>query len=111
MPGDIIFVYENTMYDNLLSISVIGEVNKRGRYQLKLGMTVKDAIDAAEGFSPLANENGIIVTNVFSYTDNFGNQVKEEDQVKDANLNFELTDGAIINVLPVSYTHLRAHET
>ena len=48
IPGDRIFVYENTMYNNLLSISIKGEVNKRGNFQLKSGMTVKDAIDFAD---------------------------------------------------------------
>ena len=45
ISGDKVFVYENTMYNNLFSISVTGAVNKRGSFQLKSGMTVKDAID------------------------------------------------------------------
>ena len=101
MPGDRIFVYENTMYNNLLSISIKGEVNKRGNFQLKSGMTVKDAIDFAEGFSPLANKDAITVTEVFTSIDDEGNEIEESTQVKDANLDFELTAGSVVNVLPL----------
>ena len=101
MPGDRIFVYENTMYNNLLSISVEGEVNKRGSFQLKSGMTVEDAIDFAEGFSPLANKDAITVTEVFTSIDDEGNEIEESTQVKDANLDFELTAGSVVNVLPL----------
>ena len=101
IPGDRIFVYENTMYNNLLSISVEGEVNKRGSFQLKSGMTVQDVIDLAEGFSPLANKEAITVTEVFTSIDDEGNQVEQSTQVKDASLSFELTNGSIINVLPL----------
>jgi len=101
IPGDRIFVYENTMYNNLLSISIKGEVNKRGNFQLKSGMTVKDAIDFAEGFSPLANKDAITVTEVFTSIDDEGNEIEESTQVKDANLDFELTAGSVVNVLPL----------
>ena len=100
-PEDKIFVYENIFYDNLFSISVTGAVNKRGNFQLKSGMTVGDAIDLAEGFSPLANKNAITVTEVFTYVDNLGNSVEERNQVNDATLDFQITDGSIINVLPL----------
>ena len=101
LPGDKIFVYENSLYDNLFSVSVVGEVNKRGKFQLKKGMTVDDAIKLAEGFTQLANENAITVTEVFTSTDNAGNQNQEKTQVNDATLDFELTDGSVVNVLPL----------
>lgn len=99
IPGDKIFVYENTMYNNLSSISVIGEVNKRGSFQLKSGMTVRDAINLAGGFSPLANKEAITVTEVFSSVNNLGKTSETIKQVKDATFDFELTDGSVINVL------------
>ena len=101
ISGDKIFVYENNKYNNLFSISVIGEVNKRGSFKLKPGMTVKDAIDLGEGFTPLGNENGIIVTEVFTSTDDIGNQIEQSTKVSDANLDFVLTDGSVVNVLPL----------
>tara|TARA_Y100000588_G_scaffold326129_1_gene360347 strand:+ start:293 stop:2197 length:1905 start_codon:yes stop_codon:yes gene_type:complete len=100
VPGDKIFVYENSFYDNLFSVSVVGEVNKRGNFQLKKGMTVNDAIILAEGFTELANKDAITVTEIFSSTDELGNEIEEKTQVNDATLDFELTDGSVINVLP-----------
>ncbi len=101
IPGDQIFVYENTMYNNLLSVKVTGAVNKRGNFQLQPGMTVRDAIDLAEGFSPLANEEAITISEVFTFIDDLGNLLEERNQVKDATLDFQITDGSIINVLPL----------
>ena len=80
---------------------MVGEVNKRGSFKLKPGMTVKDAIDLGEGFTPLGNENGIIVTEVFTSTDDRGNQIEQSIKVSDANLDFVLTDGSVVNVLPL----------
>jgi len=100
VPGDKIFVYENTLYSNLFSISVTGAVNKRGNFQLKSGMTIRDAIDLAEGFSPIANEEAINVTEIFTFIDDLGYPIERRRQVKDATLDFQLSDGSIINVLP-----------
>ena len=101
LPGDKIFVYENVLYNNLFSISVDGEVNKRGSFQLKSGMTVEDAINLAEGFSPLANKSAITVTEVFTDVDDLGSPIEKRNQVNDATLDFQLSDGSIINVLPL----------
>ena len=100
-PDDKIFVYEDSKYDNLFSVSIKGEVNKRGSFQLKQGMTVEDVIELAEGFSPLANKEGIIVSEVFTSTNNEGEETQEFIQVNDASLSFEPTDGSVINVLPI----------
>ncbi len=101
MPGDKVFVYENSQYENLFSVSVTGQVNKRGTFQLKKGMTVRQAIDLAEGFTELANKEGITVSEVFTSVDDFGSENQVKRQVSDATLDFELTDGSIINVLPL----------
>tara|TARA_B100000945_G_scaffold319420_1_gene326583 strand:+ start:934 stop:2838 length:1905 start_codon:yes stop_codon:yes gene_type:complete len=97
---DKIFVYENSLYNNLFSVSVTGEVNKRGSFQLKENMTVNDAIKLAEGFTELANQDAITVTEIFTSLDSDGNKIETKTAVNDANLDFELTDGSIINVLP-----------
>tara|TARA_Y100001970_G_scaffold47800_1_gene60525 strand:+ start:14513 stop:16432 length:1920 start_codon:yes stop_codon:yes gene_type:complete len=101
VPGDKIFVYEDPFYENLLSVSVMGEVNKRGSFQLKKGMTVEDAIKLAQGFTELANPEAITVTEVFTSVDDLGNEIQQTTQVNDANLNFELTDGSVVNILPL----------
>ena len=100
-PGDKIFVYENVNYQNLFSIEVKGQVNKKGRYQLKKGMSVDDAINLAEGFTELANQKAIIITEVFTSTNDLGDTIEETRQVNNANLDFELTDGSVVNVLPL----------
>ena len=101
VPGDKIFVYEDPFYENLLTVSVVGEVNKRGNFQLKKGMTVEDAIKLAQGFTELANPEAITVTEVFTSVDDLGNEIQQKTQVNDANLNFELTDGSLVNILPL----------
>tara|TARA_Y100000590_G_scaffold141270_3_gene162076 strand:+ start:19375 stop:21300 length:1926 start_codon:yes stop_codon:yes gene_type:complete len=101
IPGDKIFVYENPSYNNLFSVSVAGEVNKRGTFQLKKGMTIEDAIILAEGFTPLANQDAINVTESFTSTNDLGIEITEIRPVNDANLDFEISDGSIINVLPL----------
>ncbi len=101
VPGDKIFVYENSLYDNLFSVTVNGEVKKRGSFQLRAGMTISDAITLAGGFTELANKEAITVTEIFTSTNELGNQVEEKSQVNDANLDFELTDGSIVNILPL----------
>tara|TARA_Y100001980_G_C14554800_1_gene342084 strand:+ start:2546 stop:4435 length:1890 start_codon:yes stop_codon:yes gene_type:complete len=100
-PDDQVFVYENSKYSNLFSILVKGEVNKRGSFQLKDEMTVQDAIDLAEGLSPLGNINGISVSEVFTSVNDQGEEVREIIPVNDASLDFKLTNGSIINVLPI----------
>jgi len=101
VAGDRIFVYENSNYNNVFSISVTGEVKKRGSFQLKKGTTVKDAISLAEGFTELANKDGIIITELFTSLDSEGNRFEERNQVSDASLDFELTNNSTINVLPL----------
>ncbi len=101
MPGDKIFVYENSLYNNLFSVSITGEINKRGNFQLKQGMNIRDLIELAEGFTQLANPDAITVTEIFTSTDDLGKTIETTTQVNDATLDFELTDGSIVNVLPL----------
>ena len=100
-PSDQIFIYQNNNYNNLFSVEVVGEVNKRGKFQLKKGMTLADAIKLAEGFTELANPEGITVTESFTSLDEDGNEITEQAPVNDINLDFILTNGAVINVLPL----------
>ena len=101
IPGDKVLVYENSMYDNLFSISVTGAVNKRGSFQFKSGMTVGDAIALAEGFSPIANKEGIVITEIFSSINEQGEEIVQRNKVNNASLDFEPTEGSEINVLPL----------
>ena len=99
-PEDQIFVYENSNYDNVFSVSISGEVNKRGTFPARKGMTVQDLINLAEGFTELANPDGIIITENFTSINDSGIETEEKVQINDAELDFELSNGATINVLP-----------
>ena len=101
IADDKIFVYENTKYDNLFSITVGGEVNKRGSYQFKEGMTIQDAINLAEGFSPMANKDAITISQNFTSIDRDGNKTTVSTQIKDIQLDFEITNNATVTVLPL----------
>ena len=62
---------------------------------------VQDAINLAEGFSPLANRNGIIISESFTSINSAGVEETEFIQVNDASLDFKLTNGSVINILPI----------
>ena len=100
-PEDQIFIYENSNYDNIFSVSIIGEVNKRGTFAAKKGMSVRDIISLAEGFTELANPQAIVVTEKFTSIDDFGIETEESGQINDATLDFAITNGMTINVLPL----------
>ena len=101
VPGDKIFVYENSFYNNLFSVSIEGEVNKKGNFQIKKGTTVNDIINLAGGFTELANTDAITVSELFTYTNDLGEEIQERRQVNDATLDFIITDKSIITVLPL----------
>ncbi len=99
VPGDKIFVYENTNYDNSFSIEVTGEVKKRGFFPHKEGMTVSDVINLAEGFTDLANEEGIVISQLFTALDGDGNEIVETIKTNDVTMDFVVSPGSKINIL------------
>lgn len=99
MPGDQIFVYENVKYNNLLTVTVTGQVNKAGSFQIKDNLRVSDAIEMAGGFTDLANPNGVIVTELFNSVDVNGNRIEDRIRINDATLDYKVNNSAIINVL------------
>ena len=100
-PEDKIFVYEDSNYNNFLSVQILGEVNKRGRFHLKKGMNVQDLINSAGGFTEIANKNAILIEEVFTSINADGDTIEERTSVNDASLEFPITDGAVITVLPL----------
>ena len=101
IPDDQIFVYENSQYTNSFAIEVSGEVNKRGTYQFREKMTVQDVINLADGFTDLANKSAIIVSQSFSTIDGNGDEIVIENQINDVELDFQVPNGAKVNVLPL----------
>jgi len=82
-------------------ITILGEVNKRGSHQHKIGMTIQDAINLAEGFTQLANKSGIVVTQQFTALDEDGNTIITSNQVNDVTLDYEIDSGSILTILPI----------
>ena len=100
-PGDQIFVYENSLYNNFLLVTVEGEVNKRGSFQFKKGVTVEDVVALSGGLSELGNKNAIIVKEQFTSLNNAGVETIQSKIVNNATLDFELTKNSKIMVLPL----------
>ena len=96
---DKIFVYEDYKYNNNFVVRVSGEVKKKGSFPLTSGMTVGQAINLAEGLTPLGNPEAIVVSQDFIYNDN-GNIVKTSKNVSNVTSNLVLNENASIVVLP-----------
>ena len=98
IAGDKIFVYEDFQYGNTPSFRVEGSVQKIGSYALKSGMTVRDAINLAEGFTQLANKEGVSVLQEFLFLDEEGNELIDYVTVNNVSLDFELSDNSTVSV-------------
>ena len=96
---DKIFVYEDYKYNNNFTITISGEVQKKGSFPLRSGMTVKQAINLAEGLTPLGNPEAIIVSQDFVRNNN-GTIVVLTENVSNVTLDLVLTQNATITVLP-----------
>ena len=99
IADDKIFVYEKYTYNNNFSVAVNGEVKKKGNFPLTNNMTVGQAINLAEGLTPLGNPDAIIVSQDF-FENNNGDVVKTSSNVNNVDLDLILSQNAIITVLP-----------
>ena len=99
ISGDKIFVYEDYRYNNNFTITVSGEVKKKGSFPLTGKMTVGQAINLSEGFTPLGNPEAIIVSQDFVQSDN-GNILTTQKNVSNVTLDLVLNKNASITVLP-----------
>jgi protein involved in polysaccharide export with SLBB domain len=100
LPNDKIFVYEDINYRNSLTYRIEGEVNKPGTYPLIDGITVGKAIEIAQGFTILGNENSIIVKQEFTELNIDDEEITSTINVANTDLNFKLGGNSIISVLP-----------
>lgn len=98
--NDKVFVYENSNYENSFTYTIEGEVNSPGTYPLKEGTTLQDAINIANGVSPIGSINSISVSKDFESFDLEGNIITETALVGNIDLSFEIADKNIITVLP-----------
>ena len=95
---DKIFVYEDYRYNNNFTIVVGGEVKKKGSFPFTSKMTVGQAIDLAEGLTPLGDPEAIIVSQDFVQNDN-GSIIATSKNVSNVTLDLVLNENASITVL------------
>ena len=98
--NDKVFVYENSNYDNSFTYTIDGEVNSPGTYPLKEGTTLQEAIQMANGVSPMGSINSVSVSKDFASFDSDGNTITETALVGNIDLSFEIADKNIITILP-----------
>ena len=99
ISGDKIFVYEDYRYNNNFTITVGGEVKKKGSFPLTSEMTVGQAINLSEGFTPLGNPKAITVSQDF-VQNNDGEIVTISKNVSNVTLDLVLNANASVIVLP-----------
>lgn len=97
---DKIFVYENINYRNSYTYQIKGEINKPGTYSHIKGITLREAINRADGLTKLTNESNISIKIEFTEIDDNGNEVRVFENIASPPMDFELDSNSIINVLP-----------
>ena len=98
--NDKILVYENPNYENVFTYTIEGEINKPGTYPLRAGLTLEQALDLAGGITEFGSINSVSVSQIFKRLDESGNEMQENELVGNINLDFEISDGNIISILP-----------
>ena len=98
--NDKILVYENPNYDNVFSYTVEGEINKPGTYPLREGLSLEQAVDLAGGITEFGSINSISVSQIFRGLDESGNEIQETEFVGNITLDFVISNGNIISILP-----------
>jgi len=109
VADDQIFVYEDSNYRNNPTVKIEGEVNRAGTFQFKEGMTIQNLIDLAEGFTPLANTNAIMLYNEWSPDielpdlEEMGidHSPTYQDPIFNASLDFVISENTLVKVLPL----------
>ena len=99
--NDKIFVYEDVNYRNSFSYAIKGEINIPGTYPLRGALTTLDeAIKIAGGVTQMGSINSVSVTKKLVSIDLDGNEIIEEELVKNISLDFQIADGNTITILP-----------
>ena len=99
--NDKIFVYEDINYRNSFSYTIKGEINAPGTYPLTGALTTLDeAIKIAGGVTQMGSINSVSVTKKLVSIDLDGNEIIEEELVKNISLDFQIADGNTITILP-----------
>lgn len=97
--NDKIFVYELPNYRNSFIYSIEGEVNSPGTYPLYIGLTLSEAIKNAGGITENGSIDAISIRKQ-TFTNKDGVNVNKFENVSNITLDFQITDGNIITILP-----------
>ncbi len=103
-PNDKIFVYENINYRNSFTYAVKGEVVKPGTFSLSKDLTIAEALNLAGGLTEFGSKDAINIVQTFTSIDENGIEIKEEIQLGNIDLNLMVSDGMVINILPIQNT-------
>ena len=103
-PNDKIFVYENINYRNSFTYAVKGEVVKPGTFSLSKDLTLAEALNLAGGLTEFGSKDAINIVQTFTSIDENGIEIKEEIQLGNIDLNLMVSDGMVINILPIQNT-------
>ena len=99
-PGDKVIVYKNQNYNSIPTISIDGEVNKVGNFLWQEGMTVKDVISLAGGFTKHANPDGVLIKQIFTSFSNSSSKTTNYEQMLNTDINSTILPGAKITIMP-----------
>ena len=101
-PEDLIFVYQNSNFDNSFFYTIEGEVLNPGPYVLRKGATIGDAIEKAGGFTIMADQGVVVMS---STTDALPNSISsvESGAISNVSLETKIANKSVIKVLPESY--------
>ena len=103
-PNDKIFVYENINYRNSFTYTIKGEVVKPGTFSLSKDLTLGEALNLAGGLTEFGSKDAISIIQSFTSVDENGIEQKEEIQLGNIELNLMISDGMVINILPIQNT-------
>ena len=103
-PNDKIFVYENINYRNSFTYTIKGEVVKPGTFSLSKDLTLSEALNLAGGLTEFGSKDAISIIQNFTSVDENGIEQKEEIQLGNIELNLMISDGMVINILPIQNT-------
>ena len=103
-PNDKIFVYENINYRNSFTFKILGEVIKPGTFSLSKNLTLGEALNLAGGLTEFGSKDAINIVQTFISVDEDGIELKEEIQLGNIDLNVMISDGMVINILPIQNT-------
>ena len=103
-PNDKIFVYENVNYRNSFTYTIKGEVIKPGTFSLSKDLTLREALNLAGGLTEFGSKDAINIVQNFTSIDENGIELNEEIKVGNIDLNLKVSDGMVINILPIQNT-------